>query len=331
MSNYTTNYNLKKPLGTDNYNIEDQNGNMDIIDSTLKTQSTQIKESSNILTPTTGSTANAILLNISPFSDYKKYSFKATSASTGNVTINGKVFKKLDGTQIGNGGVKANKVYDFYYDSTSDCVFILAKAEGDSTDADVLAGKIYSNGDDIGRTGSMTNNNIPSTSLPINGSYTIPKGYHPGTEIVTQSIPTKAAATITPGTTDQTIASNQYLSGVQTIKGEPNLLAANIVSGISLFNIVGAATIASLGGTNYATNSQMPNVSATYTLTFSPNLIVVYRNTSDWVLYYKGSCWRVTNGNSVSTSSSISVSGNNLTIGSIYNDTTAMVWHAFKI
>lgn len=36
MPNYTTNYNLKKPLDTENYNVEDQNGNMDIIDAQMK-------------------------------------------------------------------------------------------------------------------------------------------------------------------------------------------------------------------------------------------------------------------------------------------------------
>ena len=38
MPNFTPNYNLKKPLGTENYNVEDQNGNMDIIDTELKAQ-----------------------------------------------------------------------------------------------------------------------------------------------------------------------------------------------------------------------------------------------------------------------------------------------------
>lgn len=36
MSTNTTNYNLKKPDTTDNYNVADQNGNMDIIDAALK-------------------------------------------------------------------------------------------------------------------------------------------------------------------------------------------------------------------------------------------------------------------------------------------------------
>ena len=36
MPNYTPNYNLKKPLQTENYNIDDANGNMDIVDSAIK-------------------------------------------------------------------------------------------------------------------------------------------------------------------------------------------------------------------------------------------------------------------------------------------------------
>lgn len=36
MPNYTTNYNLKKPLQTENYNVDDFNGNADIIDTALK-------------------------------------------------------------------------------------------------------------------------------------------------------------------------------------------------------------------------------------------------------------------------------------------------------
>ncbi len=49
----------------------------------------------------------------------------------------------------------------------------------------------------------------------------------------------KAAQTYTPGTTDQTISSEQYLTGAQTIKGDANLVAANIASGITIFGIVG--------------------------------------------------------------------------------------------
>lgn len=43
----------------------------------------------------------------------------------------------------------------------------------------------------------------------------------------------KSAATYTPKTTDQSIASGQYLSGTQTIKGDANLVAGNIKSGVT--------------------------------------------------------------------------------------------------
>ena len=42
MSDVTTNYNLKKPLGSENYNILDQNGNMDILDAQIKTDADNI-------------------------------------------------------------------------------------------------------------------------------------------------------------------------------------------------------------------------------------------------------------------------------------------------
>lgn len=53
----------------------------------------------------------------------------------------------------------------------------------------------------------------------------------------------KAAATITPGTSNQNIAANQYLTGAQTIKGDANLVAANIISGKSIFGVAGNAKV----------------------------------------------------------------------------------------
>ena len=49
----------------------------------------------------------------------------------------------------------------------------------------------------------------------------------------------KSAATYTPGTSDQSIAASQYLSGAQTIKGDANLVAGNIKSGVSIFGVTG--------------------------------------------------------------------------------------------
>ena len=55
----------------------------------------------------------------------------------------------------------------------------------------------------------------------------------------TLQLNTKSAATIIPSTTNQIIAAGQYLTGIQTIKGDANLVAANIASGVSIFGVTG--------------------------------------------------------------------------------------------
>ena len=63
---------------------------------------------------------------------------------------------------------------------------------------------------------------------------------------LTASVTTKASATITPTTSDQTIASGTYLTGAQTIKGDPNLVSGNIVAGKPIFGVIGSAQIPSI-------------------------------------------------------------------------------------
>lgn len=62
------------------------------------------------------------------------------------------------------------------------------------------------------------------------------------TVTLSAAIPTKAAATITPGTATQTISAGTYLSGAQTIVGDADLIAANIKSGINIFGTNGIFT-----------------------------------------------------------------------------------------
>lgn len=63
---------------------------------------------------------------------------------------------------------------------------------------------------------------------------------------VTGSMTEKSAQTYTPTTTDQTINANQYLAGAQTIKGDANLIPANIVAGKTIFDVAGSATLPSI-------------------------------------------------------------------------------------
>ena len=63
---------------------------------------------------------------------------------------------------------------------------------------------------------------------------------------LTASVTTKGATTYTPGTTNQEIASGTYLTGKQTISGDANLVAGNIVSGKTIFGVAGSATLPSI-------------------------------------------------------------------------------------
>lgn len=63
---------------------------------------------------------------------------------------------------------------------------------------------------------------------------------------LTATVTTKAAATFTPGTSNQTIAAGTYLTGAQTITGDADLVASNIKSGVTIFGVAGSLTSASV-------------------------------------------------------------------------------------
>lgn len=70
--------------------------------------------------------------------------------------------------------------------------------------------------------------------------------YGAGGTKYTGSMSEKSAATYTPGTSDQTIAANQYLVGAQTIKGDANLLASNILKNVTIFGVTGSLALPSI-------------------------------------------------------------------------------------
>lgn len=60
--------------------------------------------------------------------------------------------------------------------------------------------------------------------------------------VLTGTIPTQGAQTITPGTSNRTIAAGRYLTGTQTVQGDADLVPGNIKSGVSIFGVLGTLT-----------------------------------------------------------------------------------------
>lgn len=81
-----------------------------------------------------------------------------------------------------------------------------------------------------------------SSSGLITASATQTSGYvEAGTKSATKQLTTQAAKTVTPGKTNQTIvASGVYTTGAVTVKGDSNLVAGNIKSGVSIFGVEGS-------------------------------------------------------------------------------------------
>lgn len=62
--------------------------------------------------------------------------------------------------------------------------------------------------------------------------------------VLTGTMPTQGAQTITPGATAKTIAAGRYLTGAQTIQGDPDLVPENIKSGVDIFGVAGSIALA---------------------------------------------------------------------------------------
>jgi hypothetical protein len=265
------------------YNVESKNYN-EIINTVNDNVDKIIilNQSTDILTPS--GTANAIVVPVT-LVNKKKYSFKAIATSTGTVTINGIPFKKSDGTVIGNGGVKINRVYDFYWDSSVSSVFILTKAEGNLLVGDALVGSFFSTSDDINLEGTMIERGTVNIT-PSNVDLVILGGKHSGNGVVSAVTfnPSKLLSDTTiantTGTMKKHITSENRITPSVSVNGttptvvyvapeegffgfdshvqitEPNHIASNYLAGKTYFGLEGTAPVLMVAGTAITIGTQ---------------------------------------------------------------------------
>ena len=106
---------------------------------------------------------------------------------------------------------------------------------------DVINGKVIVDAEGNPLTGTLAlTGNIGAADIRKGkkGYSTDPK------KIITGTMAEQAAQTITPGTANKTIAANRFLTGVQTISGDKNLIGANIIRGKTIFGVAGTAVYA---------------------------------------------------------------------------------------
>ena len=93
------------------------------------------------------------------------------------------------------------------------------QTSGTATAEDIVSGKTaWVNGVKI--TGNITKINSSVEILPVNGTYTIPKGYHSGNGTVTQNIETLGSQTVASAFSPQVIqTTGKYMTGDITVTG----------------------------------------------------------------------------------------------------------------
>lgn len=113
-----------------------------------------------------------------------------------------------------------------------------------ATESKVRTGKTFigTGSDDI-RTGTAPEYAQVNYNLPANSTYNIPVGIHNGDDVISQSIPTMAGQTVTPGVGEIIIeCAGKYMTGDIIIMAVDNLYPENIKLGQKVGDAPGEVT-----------------------------------------------------------------------------------------
>lgn len=140
-----------------------------------------------------------------------------------------------DSTDLTISGATVTAPAGFYSSNASASV-----ASGSATPASTISatGATVSTG-----TNTLTLSKSVSNTPTVSAGYVASGTAGNSSVSLTASVTTKGATTYTPTTSNQTIASGTYLTGTQTIAGDNDLVASNIVYGKTIFGVAGTAQI----------------------------------------------------------------------------------------
>ena len=248
-----TNRGFKKPDNTDPYNIQDQNDNIDIIESELNEIDETLNQVFQSVSNGKAIVAGAITdkgVNTSPTATFETMannidaietdpSIGTTNATAADVLTPKKVVSQgqlIIGT-MPNRGPSINETINLTEQNQEYTIATgfhsgLRKIKTVITG---LAASVIKYGAMVGGVEGNFTGDANATAAQMLKDVV---AYVKGNKIV-GTILSKGAQTYTPGTTNQVIAVNQFLSGDQTIVGSPNFIESNIKNGVNMWGKVG--------------------------------------------------------------------------------------------